>query len=105
MPLAALREILEAADFHPEEAPDISGADPVVRTRYRVGTCGAAALGALGLAAAHLWKLRGGRSQRVAVDLRAPAASLRGARYLPIHRKPLPPAWGPPSRFYPLPDG
>src|SRR5260370_42365952 len=105
MPLAALREILEAADFHPEEAPAISGAGPVVRRRYRVGPCGAAALGALGLAAAHLWKLRGGRSQRVAVDLRAAAASLRGARYLLIDGKPLPPVWDPLSGFYPVRDG
>jgi hypothetical protein len=81
MPLTALREILEAADFRPSDTPDIRGADPAVRTRYRVGTAGAAALGALGLAAAHVWQLRGGRAQRVAVDLRAAAASLRSARY------------------------
>ena len=67
MPLAALREILEAADFRPGGTPDIRGADPVLRTRYRVGAAGAAALGAVGLAADHLWQLRGGRAQRVAV--------------------------------------
>ena len=100
MPLAALREILEAADFHPPAAPDIRGADPVVRTRYRVGTAGAAALGALGLAAAQLWQLRGGRAQRVAVDVRAAAASLRSARYLRIDGKP-PPAVGPAERLLP----
>jgi crotonobetainyl-CoA:carnitine CoA-transferase CaiB-like acyl-CoA transferase len=104
MPLAALREILEAAEFHPAQLAEISGADPVVRTRYRVGTAGAAALGALGLAAAHLWRLRGGRSQRVAVDLRAAAASLRSARYLRIDGKP-PPVWDPLSGFYPVRDG
>jgi crotonobetainyl-CoA:carnitine CoA-transferase CaiB-like acyl-CoA transferase len=105
MPLAALREILEAAEFRPGQLAEISGADPVVRTRYRVGTSGAAALGALGLAAAHLWKLRGGRSQRVAVDLRAAAASLRSARYLLIDGKPPPPVWDPLSGFYPVRDG
>ena len=76
MPLTALREILEAAAFRPSGTPDIHGADPAARTRYRVGTAGAAALGALGLAAAHVWQLRGGRAQRVAVDVRAAAASL-----------------------------
>ena len=105
MPLAALREILAAADFRPSETPDIRGADPVLRTRYRVGAAGAAALGALGLAAAHLWQLRGGRAQRVAVDVRAAAASLRSARYLRIDGKPLPPPWDPLSGFYPVRDG
>jgi crotonobetainyl-CoA:carnitine CoA-transferase CaiB-like acyl-CoA transferase len=75
-----------------------------VRTRYRVGTAGAAALGALGLAAAHVWQLRGGRPQRVAVELRAAAASLRSARYLRVDGKP-PPVWDPLSGFYPARDG
>jgi crotonobetainyl-CoA:carnitine CoA-transferase CaiB-like acyl-CoA transferase len=104
MPLAALHEILAAADFRPGAMPDIRGADPAVRARYRVGTAGAAALGALGLAAARLWQLRGGREQRVAVDLRAAAASLRSARYLRVDGKP-PPVWDPLSGFYPVRDG
>jgi crotonobetainyl-CoA:carnitine CoA-transferase CaiB-like acyl-CoA transferase len=104
VPATALREILEAANFHPPGTPDIRGADPAVRTRYRVGTAGAAALGALGLAAAHLWQLRGGRAQRVAVDLRAAAASLRSARYLRINGK-SPQVWDPLSGFYPVRDG
>jgi crotonobetainyl-CoA:carnitine CoA-transferase CaiB-like acyl-CoA transferase len=104
MPLAALGEILAAANFRPGALPDIRGVDPAVRTRYRVGTAGAAALGALGLAAAHVWQLRGGRPQRVAVDLRAAAASLRSARYLRVDGKP-PPVWDPLSGFYPARDG
>ncbi len=104
MPLAALREILEAADFRPAEPPDIHGADPVLRTRYRVGTAGAAALGALGLAASELWRLRVGRGQRVAVDLRAAAVSLRSSRYLRIDGK-APQQWDPLSGFYPVRDG
>jgi hypothetical protein len=43
VPLAALREILAAAGMETAAPPDITGADPVVRTRYRVGTAGAAA--------------------------------------------------------------
>ncbi|MET0681448.1 MAG: CoA transferase, partial [Burkholderiales bacterium] len=80
------------------------GADPVLRTRYLVGTAGAAALAAVGLAADALWQLRGGRPQRVAVDLRAAAASLRSARYLRVDGKP-PPVWDPLSGFYPVRDG
>jgi crotonobetainyl-CoA:carnitine CoA-transferase CaiB-like acyl-CoA transferase len=105
MPLAALREILAAAGIEAREMPEIRGADPVLPTPYRVGTAGAASLAALGLAAAELWELRGGRRQRVAVDLRAAAASLRSARYLRIDGKPPPPVWDPMSGFYPVRDG
>ncbi len=104
MPLAALREILAAANFRSAAMPDIGGSDPVVRSRYRVGTAGAAALGALGLAAAHVWQLRGGRTQRVSVDLRAAAASLRSARYLRIDGR-APQVWDPLSGYYPVRDG
>jgi crotonobetainyl-CoA:carnitine CoA-transferase CaiB-like acyl-CoA transferase len=104
MPLAALREIL-AAGVDAADLPEISGADPVVRTRYRVGTAGAAALAALGLAAARFGELRGLPRQRVAVDLRAAAASLRSARYLRIGGRPPPPQWDPLSGFYPVRDG
>ena len=105
MPLQALREILAAADFHPGATPDIHGADPVLRTRYRIGAAGAAALGAMGLAAAELWQLRGGRTQRVAVNLRAAAASLRSSRYLRIDGQALPPQFDVLGGFYPVRDG
>jgi crotonobetainyl-CoA:carnitine CoA-transferase CaiB-like acyl-CoA transferase len=105
MPLAALREILAAAGVDASDLPEISGADPVVRTRYRVGTAGAAALAALGLAAARFGELRGLPRQRVAVDLRAAAASLRSARYLRVGGRPPPPQWDPLSGFFPVRDG
>ena len=105
MAQAALREILAAAGIEGPAAVDISGADPVLPTRYLLGTAGAAALGALGLAVARLWELRTGRRQRVSVDLRAAAVSLRSARYLRIDGKPLPPPWDPLSGFYPVHDG
>ena len=95
MPLAALREILAAAGVDGSDLPQISGADPVVRTRYRVGTAGAAALAALGAAAARFGELRGLPRQRVA------AASLRSARYLRVDGRPPPPQWDPLSGFYP----
>jgi len=65
------------------EAPDparveIVGADPVLATRFRVGEAAAAALAACGLEAAEIWRLRGGRSQRVRVDVVGAAASLVG---------------------------
>jgi len=105
VPLAALREILAAAGIEASEPPEITGADPVVRTRYRVGTAGAAALAVLGLAVARFGELRGLPRQRVAVDVRAAAASLRSARYLRIDGRPPPQQWDPLSGFHPVRDG
>ncbi len=103
MPQAALRELLGLAGI--EGAATITGADPVLKTPYRVGTAGAAALAATGIAAAQLWKLRGGRDQSVVVDLRAAAASLKSSAYLRIDGKPPSAMWDPYSLFYPVKDG
>ncbi|HEX6158201.1 MAG TPA: CoA transferase, partial [Burkholderiales bacterium] len=67
----------------------------------RVGTAGAAALGALGLGAAKLLN----QPQRVSVNVRAAAVSLRSALYLRINGEPPPPVWDPMSGFYPVGDG
>ena len=103
MPQAALRELLALGDLAGEA--QFSGADPVLRTPYRVGAAGGAALAASGLAAAELWRLRTGRRQRVSVDLRAAAASLRSGYYLRIDGKPPPTPWDPMSGFYPVRGG
>jgi hypothetical protein len=106
VPLAALREIFAAAGLDaPARMPNISGADPVFPTRYRVGTAGAAALAALGVGVSRLGELRGLGEQDVAVDLRAAAASLRSSRYLRIDGGPPPPVWDPLSGYYPVRDG
>jgi crotonobetainyl-CoA:carnitine CoA-transferase CaiB-like acyl-CoA transferase len=103
MPQAALRELLALGNLAGEA--DFAGADPVLRTLYRVGAAGAAALGAVGLAASELWFLRTGRRQQVKVDLRAAVASLRSGFYLRIDGKPPPAPWDPMSGFYPVRDG
>ena len=83
-----------------------TGADPVFPTRYRVGTAGAAALAAVGVAASDLWRLRSeGRRQQIGVDVRATAASLRSSRYLRINGAPPPEVWDPMSGFYPVAGG
>lgn len=103
MPQAALRELLALGKLDGEAR--ISGADPVLRTPYRVGAAGAAALAATGIAAAELWKLRTGRMQRVAVDVGPAAASLRSTAYLKIDGRPPKALWDPFSLFYPVKDG
>lgn len=106
MPRAALRDILaQAGHGGSADAPEITGADPVVRTPFRVGAAGAAALAAAGIAAADLWQIRTGRSQRIAVDLRAAALSLRSSRYLRLDGKPFDSPWDPLSGIYPTRDG
>jgi crotonobetainyl-CoA:carnitine CoA-transferase CaiB-like acyl-CoA transferase len=100
MPRVALREILQAAAFQPAGRAHIAGDDPVLPIRYRVAAAGSAALAALGLAVAQL----SGKAQRVGVDARAAAVSLRSARYLRVNGKP-PTQWDPLSGFYPAADG
>lgn len=59
-----------------DHALSIAHADPVFSTPFRVADAAAASIAAHALAAAELWRLRGGRSQRIEVDGRAAAASL-----------------------------
>jgi crotonobetainyl-CoA:carnitine CoA-transferase CaiB-like acyl-CoA transferase len=101
MPYAALEEILAAASFHPGPKVEIAGDDPVLPIRYRVAAAGSAALGALGLAVASL----SGKHQRVSVNARAAAISLRSARYLRVDGRLPPTPWDPLSGFYPVRDG
>ena len=102
----ALAELTSLASLDPvPSAVEIVGADPVFPTRYRVGTAGAAAIAAVGLAASELWSLRTGRRQRVMVDLRAAAASLRSTYYLRLNGAKRPAEWDPFSGFYPVRNG
>lgn len=83
----------------------ILGGEPVIPTRYRVGTAGAAALAATGLAAAELWRLRTGRQQTVEVPMRPATISLRSGRYMRINGVPPNREWDPLSGYYPTRDG
>jgi crotonobetainyl-CoA:carnitine CoA-transferase CaiB-like acyl-CoA transferase len=105
MPYRALAQILDAAKVEAGKDVEILGADPVFKTRDRVGTAGAAALAALGLAAARLWQARGGRAQSISIDVASAAASLRSATYLRVNGKSAKEAWAPLSGFYPVRDG
>ena len=82
-----------------------TGSDPVFPTPYLVGTAGAAALGAVGLAVSRLWFSRTKRMQDVTVDLRAAAAAMRSAVYLKIDGQRPKEIWDPMSGYYPVRDG
>src|SRR6185312_12802865 len=81
------------------------GADPVLRTPFRVGLAGAATLAASGLAASHLWELRTGRRQQITVDLRQAAASLRSGTYMKLGDGAVSAARNGIMGFYPSRDG
>ena len=86
-PLEALRRILPIAQWSRDASADATftgGLDPVLPTPFRIGAAGAATIAAQGLAAAELWELRSGRRQKVAVDLRQAAASLRSGTYMQL---------------------
>jgi crotonobetainyl-CoA:carnitine CoA-transferase CaiB-like acyl-CoA transferase len=101
-PEEALEQILEASGRAP--TPDghvvIEGEDPVLPTAFRLGTAGAAAIAAVGLAASDLWQLRTGRGQGVAVSVREAAGAIRSDRFLRIDGEPPPSPWAPTAGFY-----
>jgi crotonobetainyl-CoA:carnitine CoA-transferase CaiB-like acyl-CoA transferase len=101
-PYEALDQILEASG-RSRSADDrvvIEGEDPVLPTAFRLGTAGAAAIAATGLAASDLWRLKTGRGQEVAVDMREASAAIRSDRFLRIDGEEPPSPWSPTAGFY-----
>ncbi len=104
---AALRELL-ALGHLPASLADtarIVGDDPILPTRYRIGTAGAAVLAATGIAASELWRLRTGIGQTVSVDVAAAAVSLRSSRYMKLEGRDPEREFAPLMKFYPARDG
>jgi crotonobetainyl-CoA:carnitine CoA-transferase CaiB-like acyl-CoA transferase len=83
----------------------VTGVDPVLATRFRVGEAAAAALVAAGIASDDLWRLRGGRPQSLSIDVRAAAASLVSFSLLSVAGKPLVHARPPTVALYRSSDG
>ncbi|MFY9317835.1 MAG: CoA transferase [Burkholderiales bacterium] len=105
-PRSLLAEWLGAAGLEPAltERVSFEGSDPVFRTPYRVGTAGAVALAAVGVAVSRLWLLKTKRNQDVAVAVRAAAAAMRSAYYLKIDGQAPKQIWDPLSGYYPVKD-
>ena len=72
---------------------------------FPVGTAAQASIAASALAAAELWRLRTGQSQRVALDMRHAAVECRSERYLRVAAKPLPDLWDKIAGTYRCGDG
>jgi len=83
----------------------LTGADPMLPTDFKIGTAASAVIAATGLAATELWRLRTGRDQSVAVDVRAAVAAFRSERYLRVDGQPPPDVRGAIFGFYRTGDG
>ena len=79
--------------------------DPILPTPFRIGETAAASLAAVGLAVSDIWKLRTGRSQQVAVDVRRATASLRSSKYMLMDGKSIAAERHPLMGVYPAKNG
>jgi crotonobetainyl-CoA:carnitine CoA-transferase CaiB-like acyl-CoA transferase len=87
------------------DAVDFTGRDPILPSSFAVGTAAQASIAASALAAAAIGSLRGGPSQRVAVDMRHAAVEFRSERYLRVDGKPLGDPWDRIAGTYRCGDG
>jgi crotonobetainyl-CoA:carnitine CoA-transferase CaiB-like acyl-CoA transferase len=104
----ALRTLLPVAGWPEERIHSVEitgGAAPVLPTPFRIGETSAAALSAIGLAAADLWELRTGRGQQVSVNLRQATASLRSGHYLKMEKTDVSRERNPVMGMYPAKNG
>jgi crotonobetainyl-CoA:carnitine CoA-transferase CaiB-like acyl-CoA transferase len=90
-PADVLIELWSDAGLDDEALEDIAftGNEPVLPSSFAVCTAAQAAIGVAALAAAELWRLRSGRRQRVAVEMRDAGIEFRSERYLRVHGKEL----------------
>jgi crotonobetainyl-CoA:carnitine CoA-transferase CaiB-like acyl-CoA transferase len=105
--LAAFQQIWADARCEPAaiEHVTLTGADPMLPTDVKIGTAATAVIAATALAATEVWRLRTGRAQAVAVDMRAAIAAFRSERYLRVNDGPAPDGSRPLFGFYPTGDG
>lgn len=106
--LDALKSILPLAGWSRDVSSDVAfkgTGDPMMRTALHVGEAGAATIAAAGLAAAHLWEVRGGPRQTVSVDQRHAGAAMRSGHYMKLGDGALSAARNGIMGFYPTRDG
>jgi crotonobetainyl-CoA:carnitine CoA-transferase CaiB-like acyl-CoA transferase len=87
------------------DAVELTGRDPVLPSSFAVGTAAQATIAAAALAAAELWRRRGGARQRVSVAMRDAAIEFRSERYLRVAGKPAPEIWDKIAGLYRCGDG
>jgi len=88
-PMHVLAGLWRGAGFDDAALGEVhfTGAEPVLPSSFAVGTAAQATIAAAALAAAELWRTRGGRRQHVSVDMRNAAVEFRSERYLRVDGK------------------
>ncbi|MFT5173378.1 MAG: crotonobetainyl-CoA:carnitine CoA-transferase CaiB-like acyl-CoA transferase [Gammaproteobacteria bacterium] len=69
-------------DLPEADEVQISGHDPVLDTRFKIGEACASVLAGVGVAASDIWSLKTGRRQRSSVNVGHAALALRSTHYL-----------------------
>lgn len=102
-----LEDIWTRAGLNPDALSriDLVGTDPILPSDFCVGTAALVSIGAAALAAAELWRLRGGTGQQVSINVRRAAAAFRSERYLRVDDGPPADLWSPTAGFYETGDG
>jgi crotonobetainyl-CoA:carnitine CoA-transferase CaiB-like acyl-CoA transferase len=103
---AALAELWGLGGGDPEALARVvlTGADPVLPSSFRIGAAAQASIAAVGLAAAEFHRQRGGRPQRVSVDMRHAAIEFRSER-LRVNGTAPASFWDPLAGLYTAGDG
>ncbi|MGY3239336.1 MULTISPECIES: CoA transferase [unclassified Bradyrhizobium] len=106
-PTDILRDIWTSAGGHTAalDGVHLTGEEPQIPSSFRVAVAGQATIGASGLAAAEIWRLRSGEAQDVTVDMRHAVVECRSERYLRLDDKRPPPAWDAIAGVYRTGDG
>ena len=88
---SALERLWSLADLDREalERIEFAGEEPALPSIFPIGTAASACIGAAGLAASELWRLRTGAAQSVRVAMRHAAIAYRSERYLRIDAAPV----------------
>jgi crotonobetainyl-CoA:carnitine CoA-transferase CaiB-like acyl-CoA transferase len=104
--LQALHSLLNGVDWRdaPVDMLQITPAANMLPTILPIGPMATAAIGATGLIAATLRQMRGGRSQRVGIDMRAATLAMTSAPYLRVNGQPVK-SWDPITGYYATRDG
>jgi crotonobetainyl-CoA:carnitine CoA-transferase CaiB-like acyl-CoA transferase len=84
---------------------ELTGAEPVLPSSFAVGTAAQASIAAAALAAAEIWRLRTGRRQRVAVEMRRAAIEFRSEHYVSVDDQAPEKLWDDISGLYRCGDG
>lgn len=102
----ALSNILDVVRWKdaPSDTLEIAGGPHVLASPMPVADLASAAIGAVGLAVAELWRLRTGRQQTIGLDFTAAGLAMASGQYLLLDGRKAR-DWDPITGYYPTKDG